>query len=62
MQRRVGGHMYERQRCSEKFESLIPHFNYSEIVRGDWSLISFVHVPAKIHFGRWWTEGLGDNC
>ena len=28
--------MYDRQRCSE---SLIPHFNYSKIVRVGWFLI-----------------------
>ena len=47
MERRVGGQMYDRQRCNEKFESLIPHFNYSKIVRGGWFLISFIHVCAK---------------
>ena len=39
--------MYDRQRCSEMCESLIPHFNYSKIVRGGSLLLSFIHVPAK---------------
>ena len=42
--RRVGGYMYNRQRCSEMWESLI---HYSKIVRGGWFLISFIDVPAK---------------
>ena len=40
--------MYDRKRCSERFESHIPHFfNYSKIVRGGWFLISFIYVRAK---------------
>ena len=41
----MGGHMYDRQRCREKCESLIPHFNYSKIIRGSSFLISFIRVP-----------------
>jgi hypothetical protein len=39
--------MYDRQRCSEMCESLIPHFNYSKIVTGGLFVISFIDVPAK---------------
>ena len=40
--------MYDRKRCSERFESHIPHFfNYSKIVMGGWFLISFIYVRAK---------------
>ena len=48
MQRRIGGLTHVRKpKCNEKFESLIPHFNYSKIVRGGCFLISFIDVPAK---------------
>ena len=37
VRRRVGGGMYDRKRCSEMFESLIPL-----------QLYIFIHVPAKL--------------
>ena len=45
--RTVWGNMYDRHRCSEKCESLIPHFDYSKFVSDGLFLISFIHVPAK---------------
>ena len=39
--------MYDRQRCSEMCESLIPHFNYSKIVWCGSFLLSFIEVAAK---------------
>ena len=35
------GQFFDRQKCSEKCESLNLHFNYSKIVIGG------IHVPAK---------------
>ena len=39
---------YERQSCSEKFVSVIPHFNLTEIIRDGWFVITFIQVSAKM--------------
>ena len=44
---RGGTHMYDRQRYSEKWESVIPHFNLTEIIRDGLFVIWFIHVSAK---------------
>ena len=59
MQRRVGGHMYDRQRWSKMYESLIRHFNYTKIVTSGWFLISFIHVPVKN--AKLFLEGSGEK-
>ena len=41
------GQLFDRQKCSEKCESLILHINYSKIVIGSWFPIIFIHVPEK---------------
>ena len=38
---RVGGHMYDRQSCCEKRESVIPDVNYKKIIR------VVIRMPAK---------------
>ena len=38
------GHMHDRQRYSEKLESIVAHFIYSKILG---MVISFIHVPGK---------------
>ena len=48
MGRRVFGNMYDRQRYSEMYESLIPLFNYGIILRGGWYLISLINVALKL--------------
>ena len=42
------GNMYDRQRYSEMYESLIPLFNYGIILRGGWYLISLINVALKL--------------
>ena len=44
---RVGGHLYDRQRCSYKFQSVIPYSDYVKCFMDGWFVISFIHVPAK---------------
>ena len=60
------GHMHDRQRYSEKLESIIAHFNYCKTFRDGWFIISFIHAPEKIAkqlvktlVGRWWKNGRG---
>ena len=43
---RIGGHMYDKERCSEKEDSVIPHFHFT---RDGWFVISFIFVPTKNH-------------
>ena len=42
------GNMYDRQRYSEMYESLISLFNYGIILRGGWYLISLINVALKL--------------
>ena len=43
----VAGYIYDRQRCSRKLESVIPHIIYSKIFRDGLFVIWFIHVSAK---------------
>ena len=43
----MGGHIYDRQRCSGKLESVILHFNYSKISRDGGPVILFFHMSVK---------------
>ena len=43
----VGGHIYDRQRCSRNLESVIPHINYITIFTDGWSVIWFIHMSVK---------------
>ena len=38
---------YDRQSSSEKLVSVIPHFNFTKIIRDGWLVIMLVHMLAK---------------
>ena len=45
---RAGGHMFDRQKCSEKWQSVILNFDLTEIIRDVSFVVSFIHVPINM--------------